>query len=125
MFPGLVENLKATRGMSEDAADSTLHRVIGKLSEVASEAAHRRPAMSAAAARCLGEIGPCDLHTLVLQPEAAVRARAKNPFQDYAGRIVEMTLAYLGRYSVLSRGSLCRLSLTFLCPLSLLPLAKY
>ena len=113
--------------MSEDAADSTLHRVIGKLSEVASEAAaHRRPAMSAAAARCLGEIGPCDLHTLVLQPEAAVRARAKNPFQDYAGRIVEMTLAYLGRYSVLSRGSLCGLSLTSCvpCPCSLWPWGK-
>ena len=49
VFPGLVENLKATRGMSEDAADSTLHRVIGKLSEVASESARRRPATRAAA----------------------------------------------------------------------------
>ena len=73
-FSGLVENLKATRGLSEDAADSSLHRVINKLSEVASwtSAEADRP-MSDAAARCLGEIGPCDLHTLVLQPEAAVR----------------------------------------------------
>ena len=31
-----------------------------------------------------------------------VRARAKNPFQDYAGRVVETTLAYLERYSVRS-----------------------
>ena len=102
----MVENLKATRGLSEDAADSVLHRVIGRLSEVASASSEaiggRMSAMAASAARCLGEIGPCDLHTLVLQPAEAVRARAKNPFQDYAGRVAEMVLAYLGRCSVLS-----------------------
>ena len=106
LFSGLVENLKATRGLSEDSADSVLHRLIGRLSEVASsssEAGGRMSAMAASAARCLGEIGPCDLHTLVLQPAEAVRARAKNPFQDYAGRMAEMVLAYLGRPSALSR----------------------
>ena len=84
-----------TRGLSEDAAESSLHRVINRLSEVASASSSTATAaLAAAAARCLGEIGPCDLRTLVLQPGAAVRARPKNPFRDYAGHIAEVKHIY-------------------------------
>jgi hypothetical protein len=54
----LIADLGETRGLSEDASKSLLHRVVHKLSEVASAMVERNPTLSTVAARCLGRNSP-------------------------------------------------------------------
>ncbi len=91
---GMVADLGETRGLSEDATDSLLHRTIHRLVEIASSSVGQQKdgngSVAQLAARCLGEIGPCELHTLVVQPEEFVSAKPENPFGTYAGSIIEV-----------------------------------
>lgn len=62
----MYENLDGMRGFSEDCHESLLHRLVCMLVELASE---QNSDVKTEAAKCLGELGPADLTTLVLKPK--------------------------------------------------------
>uniref|UniRef100_A0A1B6BXN6 Serine/threonine-protein kinase ATM n=4 Tax=Clastoptera arizonana TaxID=38151 RepID=A0A1B6BXN6_9HEMI len=62
----LYEDLKTMKGFSEDCERSVLHRAICLLIKLIS---NENPAVRMEAARCLGELGPGNLTTLVLKPD--------------------------------------------------------
>ncbi|XP_049947955.1 serine-protein kinase ATM-like [Schistocerca serialis cubense] len=62
----LYLSLKNLRGFSEDCEESILHRLLCVLVGLTSA---EDKEVQLGASRCLGEIGPSDLATLVLQPE--------------------------------------------------------
>ncbi|XP_024081635.1 serine-protein kinase ATM-like isoform X2 [Cimex lectularius] len=61
------EELRMSRGLSEDCAQSLLHRLIISLIQLTTS---NNSEITKCAAQCLGEIGPCNLTTLVLKPES-------------------------------------------------------
>ena len=63
----LVDGLSLGRGFSEDAAESLLHRLIASLFDLF----QCDEAVSRMALKCLGEIGPVNLSTLIFKPSSA------------------------------------------------------
>lgn len=61
----LYQDLKQGRGFSQDCKESILHQLICKLIHITSSANEK---VQMEALRCLGELGPTDLTTLVLKP---------------------------------------------------------
>jgi serine-protein kinase ATM len=62
----LYENLKNIRGFSEDCENSVIHKLINTLVLHTQSKDMQR---SLEAAKCLGEIGPANLQTIVIREE--------------------------------------------------------
>ncbi|KAF4528155.1 hypothetical protein B566_EDAN016919, partial [Ephemera danica] len=63
----MYSHLALLRGFSEECELSVLHKLISELVRLASGGSQE-------AAKCLGELGPCNLTTLVLKPEQTFEA---------------------------------------------------
>lgn len=88
----LYVNLSEMRGFAEDAQNSLLHRLICALVKLTrSENAQTR----LEAARCLGEIGPADLTTLVLQTDLGILDFRYTHFELVTGRILGVFVRYI------------------------------
>jgi hypothetical protein len=87
----LMKYLQSTKGLSEDAQDSPVHQLICELISLSSSG--NRIAMLAS--QCLGEIGPSNLGTLVLQSESVIIADPRKPFSSYVPRVIEWLLDYV------------------------------
>ncbi|CAH2005984.1 unnamed protein product [Acanthoscelides obtectus] len=62
----LYETVQRSRGFSDDCERSLIHRLVCSLAKLCCSPCERE---SFEAARCLGELGPADLGTLILKPE--------------------------------------------------------
>nr|CAD7397996.1 unnamed protein product [Timema cristinae] len=62
----MYSDMRTMRGFSEDCATSPLHRLICALVELTVTPDNQ---VSEEASRCLGELGPVDLATMILKPE--------------------------------------------------------
>ncbi|XP_043278372.1 serine-protein kinase ATM [Venturia canescens] len=62
----MYNRLEGLRGFAEDCASSTLHKLIYKLVQLTRSCDTN---ISLEAAKCLGQLGPADLTTMILHPE--------------------------------------------------------
>ncbi|CAG9854398.1 unnamed protein product [Phyllotreta striolata] len=88
----LYDKLDETRGFSEDCENSPLHRLICALARLCQSDKKR---VVIEAARCLGELGPTNLHTVVLQPEKYTIHREYSPLQILIGNVISMLSEYI------------------------------
>ncbi|XP_028138214.2 serine-protein kinase ATM-like [Diabrotica virgifera virgifera] len=89
---GLYDKLQNIRGFSEDCEQSLVHRLVCTLSQLSYSADQN---VSFEAARCLGEIGPINLHTLVLQAEKNLVHVRQSPFEVICGTSIFLLTKYL------------------------------
>lgn len=93
-----VTELRQTRGFIEDCRESHLHKLICILMRLTSS---KNYDISTEAMRCLGEIGPADLATLVLQPENLILNSDKSPLEILLGVALSFFSKYLIDHNVL------------------------
>uniref|UniRef100_A0A6P7GP54 Serine-protein kinase ATM-like n=1 Tax=Diabrotica virgifera virgifera TaxID=50390 RepID=A0A6P7GP54_DIAVI len=89
---GLYEKLQDIRGFSEDCEQSLVHRLVCMLCQLSYSADQN---VSFEAARCLGEIGPINLQTLVLQAENNLVHVRHSPFEIICGTTISLLMKYL------------------------------
>ncbi|XP_008191052.1 serine-protein kinase ATM isoform X2 [Tribolium castaneum] len=89
----LYIELRQTRGFSEDCENSVLHKLICMLITLSSSANQN---VRNEAVRCLGEIGPADLATLILQPEKAIPDPKLTPWE----LLFKYSLTLLSKYII-------------------------
>ncbi|KAG5880543.1 hypothetical protein JTB14_026776 [Gonioctena quinquepunctata] len=90
----LYDKLQKIRGFSEDCEESCLHRLICTLAKLSCSTNEK---VSFEAVRCLGELGPANLQTLVLQPEKTViDLKSKfTPFEILIGHVISLSSEYV------------------------------
>ncbi|CAH1170506.1 unnamed protein product [Phaedon cochleariae] len=88
----LYDKLQNIRGFSEDCEESSLHRLICTLSKFSCS---RNQNVSFEAIRCLGELGPANLQTLVLQPEKTISDLKCSAFELLSGHVISLLIEYL------------------------------
>lgn len=88
----LYAELHDMEGYSEDCEESILHQLICMLVQLASSSDSD---IRLEAARCLGELGPADLTTMVLKPEKKLKADIENPFELITGQAITLLSEYL------------------------------
>ncbi|KAJ8933927.1 hypothetical protein NQ314_013683 [Rhamnusium bicolor] len=88
----LYDKLQYIRGFSEDCEKSLLHRLICMLAKMSCSANEN---VRFEAIKCLGELGPANLMTLVLQPEKGVSDIKCTPFELLSGHIVSLLSGYI------------------------------
>ncbi|XP_023014307.2 serine/threonine-protein kinase tefu [Leptinotarsa decemlineata] len=88
----LYDNLQSNRGFSEDCEKSCLHRLVCALAKLSCSPNEK---VSFEAVRCLGELGPANLQTLVLQPERAVFDLQCTPFELLTGNVISLLSEYV------------------------------
>jgi ataxia telangiectasia mutated family protein len=82
----LYDGLNLLRGFSEDCSQSCLHNLICELIRLASKGTEE-------AVKCLGELGPCNLTTLVLKPEQTFEAN--EPLKAMYKKKIQLLTDYL------------------------------
>lgn len=82
----LYEELGKVRGFSEDCEQSLLHRLTTMLIKISCQHSD----VSGEALKCLGELGPANLTTIVLEPEKRVLNIKCTPFELLTGQVVSM-----------------------------------
>lgn len=93
----LYANLHTLRGFCADCEESILHQLICMLVKLTSSSNSK---VSLEAARCLGELGPADLTTLVLQPERSVIEDDIHLVQLIVGQIIVLLAQYLVHHDI-------------------------
>lgn len=88
----LYQNLNKMRGFAEDAQDSILHQLICTLVKFTQS---ENLEVSMEAARCLGELGPADLTTLVLQTDLNTLDFKYTHFELITGKILGVFVEYI------------------------------
>lgn len=88
----LYDELQDLRGFSEDCGRSILHQLICELVTLALSSDADE---SMEATRCLGELGPGDLQTLVLKIEKKFDLSRCAPMEIVAGNVVPLLTEYL------------------------------
>ncbi|XP_018573379.1 serine-protein kinase ATM [Anoplophora glabripennis] len=88
----LYEKLDNIRGFSEDCEKSSLHKLVCMLAKMSCST---NEAMRFEAIKCLGELGPSNLTTLVLQPEKEVLDIKCSPFELLTGHIISLLTEYI------------------------------
>ncbi|GLV35047.1 telomere fusion [Carabus blaptoides fortunei] len=93
----LYADLHKLRGFCGDCEESILHQLICMLVKLTSSFNSR---VSLEAARCLGELGPADLTTLVLKPERSIIEEGIHPIELVVGQIVVLLSQYLVHHDI-------------------------
>jgi hypothetical protein len=88
----LYLELRKTRGFSEDCENSTVHQLICMLITLSCSSNRN---VSTEAVRCLGEIGPADLTTLILQPEKPIPDPKWTPCELVLGYSLSLLSKYI------------------------------
>lgn len=89
----LYLELRQTRGFSEDCENSILHKLISILITFSCSTNQK---VSTEAMRCLGEIGPADLATLILEPEKAISDPKLTPWE----LLLKLSLTLMSKYII-------------------------
>nr|CAI5844505.1 unnamed protein product [Callosobruchus analis] len=89
----LYEEVQKSRGFSEDCENSLIHRFVCNLAKLCCSSYEH---VSFEAARCLGELGPADLRTLILKPEKNL----SHPAYTSLELLVAHILVFLTKYVV-------------------------
>ncbi|XP_044260658.1 serine-protein kinase ATM isoform X2 [Tribolium madens] len=89
----LYVDLHQTRGFSEDCENSILHKLICML--ITFSCSTNRDVRNEAV-RCLGEIGPADLGTLILKPEKAIPDSKLTPWE----LLLRFSLSLLSKFII-------------------------
>ncbi|CAG9773154.1 unnamed protein product [Ceutorhynchus assimilis] len=88
----LYDNLSNIRGFSEDCEQSLLHKLTSTLIKMS---CYPNDNISHEAIKCLGELGPADLTTIVLKPEKRVLDIHCNSFELLTGHVVSLLVQYI------------------------------
>ncbi|CAH0564561.1 unnamed protein product [Brassicogethes aeneus] len=88
----MYKELKNIRGFSEDCIESHLHRLIAKLVKMTWG---NDKSVSSEAVKCLGELGPANLLTLILQPEQSLENDKFWAFEMISGIAVLLLSKYI------------------------------
>ncbi|XP_050307938.1 serine-protein kinase ATM isoform X2 [Anthonomus grandis grandis] len=88
----LYVKLKLMRGFSEDCEKSLLHRLTSLLIKMS---CYPNENVSHTAIRCLGELGPADLRTIVLEPEKRAFDYKCTPFELLTGHVLSLLAQYI------------------------------
>lgn len=88
----LYQSLSEIRGFAEDAQESLLHQLICALVKLSRS---ENSEVSLEASRCLGELGPADLTTLVLQTDLSVLDFKYTHFELITGKILSVFVEYI------------------------------
>ncbi|CAH0564568.1 unnamed protein product [Brassicogethes aeneus] len=88
----MYENLKNIRGFSEDCIQSHLHRLVAKLVKMTWGT---DKSINSEAVKCLGELGPANLLTLILQPAQSLENDKCTPFEMISGIAVLLLSKYI------------------------------
>lgn len=88
----LYEQLNEMRGFAEDAQSSLLHQLICTLLKLTKSGSLE---VSTEAAHCLGELGPADLTTLVLQTDLQTIDFKYTHFELVTGRVLALFQQYI------------------------------
>ncbi|CAH1112514.1 unnamed protein product [Psylliodes chrysocephalus] len=88
----MYDKLQEIRGFSEDSEKSVLHRLVCVLSQLSYSSNQK---VSFEAARCLGELGPANLQTVVLQPEKILVHQKHSPIEIIIGSVISMLSKYI------------------------------
>ncbi|KAJ8960033.1 hypothetical protein NQ318_009470 [Aromia moschata] len=88
----LFTKLQDIRGFSEDCMKSPLHRLICMLTKMSCSSNEN---VRLEAMKCLGEIGPADLLTLVLQHDTGMSDIKCTPFELLSGRVLSMLCEFI------------------------------
>ncbi|XP_069700137.1 serine-protein kinase ATM isoform X2 [Periplaneta americana] len=92
----LYKELNDMRGFSEDCAKSLLHQLMFMLVELTSVP---DPKIRLEASRCLGELGPADLTTMILKPEKSLELQGNdfrnNPVLVFTSHVVGLLVDYM------------------------------
>ncbi|XP_066254507.1 serine-protein kinase ATM isoform X2 [Euwallacea similis] len=88
----LYDNLSEIRGFSEDCEESLIHRLTSMLIKMS---CYPRENISQEAIKCLGELGPADLTTIVLEPEKKVLDIKCTPLELFTGHVVSLLTQYI------------------------------
>ncbi|XP_046739148.1 serine-protein kinase ATM isoform X2 [Diprion similis] len=94
----IYQSLGSVQKFSEDCAVSILHQLICALVKLTSSS---DPDISLGAAKCLGELGPADLSTMILQPESDHKELVANPMFACTYRILVLLSSFLIHTDVL------------------------
>ena len=91
----MLNNLKNSKGRSEDAETSVLHSLICKLIDLTGYC-KSNPEIAKSAAKCLGELGPLQLATAVLKPSSVVKVSVgEDPLVCFLPQMVKLFLKSL------------------------------
>lgn len=88
----MYDRLEGLRGFAEDCASSTLHKLIYKLVQLTRSS---DTVISLEAAKCLGQLGPADLTTMILHPEDVYAKENTNEVETLTFRVVNQLADYL------------------------------
>lgn len=88
----LYVKLQDSRGFSNDCVKSILHQLIYMLVKLTNS---DDKSISTEAARCLGELGPADLTTMVLRPEKNVNEHLKKPLELISRKVIILLSKYI------------------------------
>ncbi|KAK9874965.1 hypothetical protein WA026_005780 [Henosepilachna vigintioctopunctata] len=88
----LYQQLSNLKGFSEDCETSLPHQLISILVDLTHS---KNKDVSMEALKCLGELGPADLMTLVVRPEKRLTFNNSTPFEFLTGQIISMLSMYL------------------------------
>lgn len=88
----LYQKLNESKGFAEDAQNSCLHQLICLLVKLTIS---ENEEVRVEASRCLGEIGPADLTTLVLQTDLSTLDFKYTHFELVTGRILAVFMQYI------------------------------
>ncbi|XP_012270271.1 serine-protein kinase ATM [Orussus abietinus] len=88
----MYEHLEELRGFAEDCSSSTLHRLTHMLVRLTRSTDR---IVSSEAAKCLGELGPADLTTMILQPEETLVKDTNDPLEVLTYKVLLMLVDFL------------------------------
>lgn len=88
----LYDALREIRGFSEDCENSLPHRLISMLIKLS---CYPKESISLEAVKCLGELGPADLTTIVLEPEKRALDIKYPPFEMFTGHVMSLLVQFL------------------------------
>lgn len=88
----LYDALREIRGFSEDCENSLPHRLISMLIKLS---CYPKESISLEAVKCLGELGPADLTTIVLEPEKRALDIKYPPYEMFTGHVMSLLVQFL------------------------------
>lgn len=88
----LYDALREIRGFSEDCENSLPHRLISMLIKLS---CYPKESISLEAVKCLGELGPADLTTIVLEPEKRAFDIKYPPYEMFTGHVMSLLVQFL------------------------------
>ncbi|XP_045467917.1 serine-protein kinase ATM isoform X2 [Harmonia axyridis] len=88
----LYKDLSKLNGFSEDCENSLLHQLVSLLVDLCHS---KDKGVSMEALKCLGELGPSDLMTLIVKPDKLLTLENSTPEEFFTGLVISLLNTYL------------------------------